>query len=676
MKRNLLYIILLVLLVGCGGAEHRLDPLLRARVDGLNKESFVCRYKDPVKSLAKAEEALALIADSLPDYNDGRLRAWNNKAFGHYMLTQIDQADPCIDSVLMCATRSADLEMEQVIARLLRARVLQMACRIADSYQMLYDIDRSGALDRHTDNYLHDYAQTEFYITSLTLNYSYRKGMEASLVDQIAEIELQRDHLRCDFAQDLALNYALAYGYSRILVSAADQAHYLGRSLDCCLRSLRQMRVAEAYSLHELANIVQMMAFLVSSDAIADQSWQANADRWNEACRMLVEDYGVDLDGADDLALRLFEVSTRQFRSLDDPTQRMAASIATGLYCLERGDTLLAQQYYLEPLSDTILPAAFIPRFEAMLYNGLMLSGAGTAQQRQQWYMVEREINDIINQNQKADFLLQNELSRSKSTNRIVVLFLIVLGVLFVVLAVLAVLLDRKQHALKAETERLKAAKRQDVERIANVETCLSVLRHDITPFMSYLRNKNLPEELRHEVQDQMLRTFDNIKNWTNLSIPTGLQYRGSVFPLQEVWDSTWPQVSPYQSAALAIVFEPTQLSVNADKLLLEILLRNLVSNAVRYTSQGQVRVSAAAEGDFVHVAVADTGAGMDEEQLESLFRADKQPSAEGEHSGFGLILCRYIIKKHDDNSIRGCRIWAESTPGQGSTFHFLIAKS
>ena len=40
------------------------------------------------------------------------------------------------------------------------------------------------------------------------------------------------------------------------------------------------------------------------------------------------------------------------------------------------------------------------------------------------------------------------------------------------------------------------------------------------------------------------------------------------------------------------------------------------------------------------------------------------------------LIFCKYIIKRHDDNTLRGCRIWAESELGKGSTFHFILAGS
>jgi signal transduction histidine kinase len=75
----------------------------------------------------------------------------------------------------------------------------------------------------------------------------------------------------------------------------------------------------------------------------------------------------------------------------------------------------------------------------------------------------------------------------------------------------------------------------------------------------------------------------------------------------------------------------------------------------------------------MVEIVVRDTGAGMTPEQQESLFRADRTLAPGSEH-GFGLILCRYIVKKHDDNTRRGCKLWVESQPGQGTTMHVVLA--
>jgi signal transduction histidine kinase len=260
-------------------------------------------------------------------------------------------------------------------------------------------------------------------------------------------------------------------------------------------------------------------------------------------------------------------------------------------------------------------------------------------------------------------------------------IFSVVLAVLSLGLVVTLVLLRRRTKALQRETTKLQQAKQQDIERIANVETCLSVMRHDINPFLSYLTNKSLSPEMRQEVIDQLLRTFSNIKNWTNLSIPSGLQFQTSEFSLGEVFESVAASCVRLDHG-VRLVFHPTDLSITGDRQLVEILLRNLVNNALQHTTEGSVSVSAEPYSDdsrFVHITVADTGTGMDEETLENLFRADKKMNAEADPeaphgTGFGLILCKYIIKRHDDNTLRGCRIWAESQPSKGSSFHCLLA--
>ncbi|MFH1059053.1 MAG: ATP-binding protein [Pseudomonadota bacterium] len=99
-------------------------------------------------------------------------------------------------------------------------------------------------------------------------------------------------------------------------------------------------------------------------------------------------------------------------------------------------------------------------------------------------------------------------------------------------------------------------------------------------------------------------------------------------------------------------------------------VLTNLVGNALRYTSAGgRVEVGAKAGGEFLHVWVADDGAGIAPEQQARIFEkvaqiADGRPTG---GSGLGLALCRELIKA------MGGAIWVESSPGQGSTFTFTL---
>lgn len=644
---------LLLVVCGCNGTQ-KVDPLRRSRVDGLNKEAFVNRYRNPERCVDRSRQALEYIQDSLPGYVDGELRALNNMAFAYFLTSNYAEANQMLDMVekkLEQGSEKVEMrngDIERVIGHLLRARLLQRNCQIADSYRLLYDIGRSKVLERNDDNLLYNYAQTEYYITLLTLNFNYRNGKEQDVMSTIDEVERRRAGLKVDYAEDMALNYAIAYG----LQSAGESL----RALDYCdqnfeiLQRLEHMRVPDdtvsAFCLYNYANTLQMTATIRKS-----------------------------LPGTmkPDSVLALYDEARRCFFEYGDPYQMLGGVTSTARYALLIGDTAFAHDVLHEwqSLRGTWTPFA-APKMELGYFDILIRSNiARSPDENRRWYEHRYELQDYIARNEEEDFALQNSLLMAKRRSRLMTIFTIALSALMVTLAVLAVLLWRNALRLRREKRQLEAAKRRDVERIANVETCLSVMRHDVSPFIGYLRNPHLPAELRDEVLSQLLRTFDNIKSWTSLSIPSGLAFSASRFLLQEVFDDVSRQViSPKKGVTLD--FETTEAMVWGDRLLVTIMLRNLVNNALQHTEEGCVRVAGQESGDFVELTVKDSGVGMSEEQCENLFRADR-PS--GDH-GFGLILCRYIVKKHDDNTRRGCRIWVESEEGRGTEMHVLLSKS
>lgn len=698
MKRYIIEIVLLALLaaVGCTPQDRPVDALMRSKVDALNKASFQQRFTDAHRSERYARRALDYIADSLPDYDDGRLRAWNNIANSFLARAIHDSVYVYTDSVLAFSEKTPNRDVERTLASLLKARTLQRHCDIAGSYQLLYDIEQSGLLDGGGAGLLYNLARSEFYITTTTLNYHYRNKSQYQQAELLTTMENRRGELRCDYGEDMSFNYAIAYGYYALCEDSANQARYLGKALDYCFDNFRILGDSLRYNTYHLANTYQMVGFMLWSPRIRQDSWQRNAARLDEICCFIRDAFGFDVfDSAQfpvaetqfsspfqNLALPFLSEATSLFFVNDDPYQRLGAVVSTGRYCMAAGDTLSARRYFNEALIDTSM-LGVAPKFEAMLYEGFLTSGCAQGNDEvAQWTRKELELLNYIKQNEKADFILQQELNRAQHSSGRFMLFSIILLTLAVALLVTLLLLHRRTKALQRETARLQAAKQQDIERIANVETCLSVLRHDITPFISYLQNDHLPDELKREVTGQLIRTFENIKNWTNLSIPSGLQFRCSTVSLQQVFDSVSSSVNNFRGDALRLVFEPTSIAVRGDRLLLEILMRNLVNNAIQHTESGSVTVAAAPCADdarFACVTVSDTGSGMTDEQLENLFRTDRRidstSTEKGYGTGFGLILCRYIIKKHDDNTLRGCRIWAESKVGEGSQFHFQVQR-
>ncbi len=115
------------------------------------------------------------------------------------------------------------------------------------------------------------------------------------------------------------------------------------------------------------------------------------------------------------------------------------------------------------------------------------------------------------------------------------------------------------------------------------------------------------------------------------------------------------------------------KIIVTADKLRLEELFSNLITNAVKFTPDGggTITIDAKKDEDFVTISVKDTGIGMTGKQLEHIFEAFykvDESRHELDSSGLGLSICKRIVEKH------GGKIWAESPgKGMGTTFYFTL---
>ena len=131
--------------------------------------------------------------------------------------------------------------------------------------------------------------------------------------------------------------------------------------------------------------------------------------------------------------------------------------------------------------------------------------------------------------------------------------------------------------------------------------------------------------------------------------------------------------ISARQKEISISVDVPEKLMIKADIHMLQTIIRNLVSNAVKFTNRGgSVQIFASAKGEqFVSLTVKDTGIGICRQKQDEIFRLNansKSRGTEGELStGLGLILCKEFVEKH------GGRIWVESEEGQGSAFTFTF---
>ncbi|MDF9829163.1 ATP-binding protein [Parabacteroides sp. PF5-6] len=117
----------------------------------------------------------------------------------------------------------------------------------------------------------------------------------------------------------------------------------------------------------------------------------------------------------------------------------------------------------------------------------------------------------------------------------------------------------------------------------------------------------------------------------------------------------------------------PDTLVLTGDRNMLTTVVRNLLTNAVKFTEKGgriTLGIEPEESGGYI-ISVADTGTGMNREQIESLFHIDRRPSRAGTAgepgSGLGLVVCKELIEKH------GSALCLESVKGKGSRFWFAI---
>ncbi|PLX19275.1 MAG: hypothetical protein C0597_05485 [Marinilabiliales bacterium] len=114
---------------------------------------------------------------------------------------------------------------------------------------------------------------------------------------------------------------------------------------------------------------------------------------------------------------------------------------------------------------------------------------------------------------------------------------------------------------------------------------------------------------------------------------------------------------------------------VYADKNMLMTVIRNIISNSIKYTSrEGDIEINIEKEGSYYKIAIQDSGIGFDEETAQKIFDSKNFYTTAGTNneagSGLGLLLSKEFVE------LNGGKIWAESQPGEGATFYFTLPAS
>ena len=116
--------------------------------------------------------------------------------------------------------------------------------------------------------------------------------------------------------------------------------------------------------------------------------------------------------------------------------------------------------------------------------------------------------------------------------------------------------------------------------------------------------------------------------------------------------------------------FDPALPPVRVDRQRIFQIFLNILSNACKFTEQGSIRIHTDHQNETVLIAITDTGPGIAPEDHEAVFETFRQTEAglrEGNGTGLGMPISKRLAEAH------GGRLWLESTPGAGATFHVAL---
>lgn len=246
--------------------------------------------------------------------------------------------------------------------------------------------------------------------------------------------------------------------------------------------------------------------------------------------------------------------------------------------------------------------------------------------------------------------------------------------------------LSQHQKVLTEQAEQLNIQKEKLTQLNKIKDKLFSVIAHDLRGPLVALKGLlhvmamgKVPADKQEGLfnslvkgQQNILWMLDNLFDWAKAQME-GFESNPQLLPMRELADENIRLLQPVASSK-EVILENTidpNLTGCADKEMIRLVLRNLISNGIKFCKAGdKVTLSASINKDMLLISVADTGIGITPEVQQKLFGRSSYSSrgtANEKGSGLGLALCKDFVVHN------GGAIWVESTPGQGSTFMFTL---
>jgi PAS domain S-box-containing protein len=223
----------------------------------------------------------------------------------------------------------------------------------------------------------------------------------------------------------------------------------------------------------------------------------------------------------------------------------------------------------------------------------------------------------------------------------------------------------------------------------ATKDKFFAIIAHDLkSPFNGIL---GFSEILRDEARDldidsivaytdiiystakQTLKLLENLLDWAGMQ-RGGFHHEPKKIIVNNLIEDEIGSLIHYANQKSILIYNGVkeEIVVTADEKMISTVLRNLISNAIKFTPRnGKITIDVNKTKDQVEVSISDTGVGMEQKSIEQLFKIETSFSSRGTENekgtGLGLLLCKEFVEKH------GGKIWVISEKDKGSTFAFTL---
>lgn len=696
------WLVCLVMLIASCSASND------GKVVALNEKTYEAHYKSLDSTKIYAEKALSLVTFESKEW----AHAMNDMAFYYIAKMQYAEAERILDEVV----ENADDEIELMISRVQLMRLCQRKSQNKNFYherhyalQHMKQIEKEYASLSATDRKRFVYARSEYWIVLST--YLYYIGQPRGASEAVLSIE-EDALLMSDMPQLLTFYYNVGSG-----------GILLGRQHDKILRTefnylIRCYMLARqcGYTYWE-ANSMQAL-----SEKLQDESKREFLlKNYRPEINFLNVDYMPDTLLAGNLAERALDL----FRKYGDVYQIAGAWRTLSEAFFKVGDNKSALICLNNAIAnDTTINAA--PDLVASIREQMSIVYSALDNKKLSDY--NRNIYLDMQEYTRQDRMLEAraELLDSSLRKQDIMIAIVIVAIILLIVAMaffiyktkkeaasfpidsllqplndwqktrsdyyeqteeryeemreqIAILQNQYEHYLEKNIEQ-----RAKVSLASSVAPLINRMLHEVKMLSSDKETdeqRNLRYEYIGQLASSIEQTNERLTDWVKLK-QGEIVLRIESFELQALFDTLRSSDIEYKLHGIRLNISPTHSVVKADKVLTLFMLNTIAENARRFTPNGgSIDVYADETDDYVEVSVKDSGKGMDEVQLASLFKPryitdSNDTTKEGGH-GFGLLNCKGIIEKYKKMSsfFSVCSIEAESEVGKGSRVFFRLPK-